>query len=72
MGSGIAGLMAVVAIMVLVFLICRAIVLWYWRVIEGIALLKSIDEKLGRMATSGAVVAPAAKAVPAVRATGGR
>jgi len=34
------------AVVALVFLIVRAIVLWYWRVNEGIALLKSIDEKL--------------------------
>jgi hypothetical protein len=32
------------------FLIFRAIVLWYWRISEGIALLKSIDEKLDRIA----------------------
>jgi hypothetical protein len=25
-------------------------VLWYWRVNEAVTLLKSIDEKLGRMA----------------------
>jgi hypothetical protein len=62
MASGFAGLIAVVAIMVAVFLICRAIVLWYWRVNEGIALLKSIDEKLGQLAASGvAVQAPAAR-----------
>jgi hypothetical protein len=34
---------------VAVFLIFRAIVLWYWRVNEQIELLESIDEKLGRM-----------------------
>ena len=67
MASGIASLVATIAIMVLIFLICRAIVLWYWRVNEGIALLKSIDEKLGQLAASG-VVAQA----PAIRATGTR
>jgi hypothetical protein len=50
MGNGIAGSIAVLAIFVLIFLVCRAIVLWYWRVGEAINLLKSIDEKLGRMA----------------------
>jgi hypothetical protein len=71
MGSGFAGLIAVVAIMVVIFLICRAIVLWYWRVNEGIALLKSIDEKLGRMALSGVgPQAPAARLAPVARATG--
>lgn len=49
MGSGIAGSLAVLAVAVLIFLVCRAIVLWYWRVGEAITLLKSIDEKLGRL-----------------------
>jgi hypothetical protein len=44
--TGITGLV----IIVLLFLVFRAIVLWYWRVNEGIVLLKSIDEKLGRLA----------------------
>jgi len=35
----------------IVFLICRAIVLWYFRINEALVLLKSIDEKLGRMTT---------------------
>jgi hypothetical protein len=39
-----------VAFWIILFLICRAIVLWYWRINEGIALIKSIDEKLGRLA----------------------
>ncbi|HEY2679183.1 MAG TPA: hypothetical protein VGI65_19610 [Steroidobacteraceae bacterium] len=38
-----------VAIAIVVFLVFRAIVLWYWRVNEAVELLKSIDEKLGRM-----------------------
>ena len=50
MGSGIASAVAVLAIAVLIFLLCRVIVLWYWRVGEAIDLLKGIDEKLGRMA----------------------
>jgi hypothetical protein len=71
MASGIASLIAVMAGMAAIFLICRAIVLWYWRVNEGIALLKSIDEKLGQLATSGGTVkAPAARVAPAARATG--
>jgi hypothetical protein len=41
------------AIIVVLFLVFRAIVLWYWRVNEGIALLKSIDEKIGRLAGPG-------------------
>jgi hypothetical protein len=34
---------------VLLFLIFRAIVLWYWRVNRVVALLESIDEELGQM-----------------------
>jgi hypothetical protein len=74
MASGFAGLIVVVAIMVLVFLVCRAIVLWYWRVNEGIALLKGIDEKLGQMVANGVAMQAqaAARVAPAVRATGTR
>ncbi|MGA2189464.1 MAG: hypothetical protein ABSH33_13105 [Steroidobacteraceae bacterium] len=49
-GSAVAGSVIYLAVIVVIFLVCRFIVLWYWRVNEGIALLKSIDEKLGRMA----------------------
>jgi len=48
--ESVIGLIVVLAIAALIFLVCRAIVLWYWRVGEAIELLKSIDEKLGRMA----------------------
>lgn len=48
--NGLSALIGTLAIAILIFLICRAIVLWYWRVNEGIVLLKSIDEKLGRIA----------------------
>lgn len=41
---------AALVLAILLFLIFRAIVLWYWRVNETVALLKSIDEKLGRIA----------------------
>ena len=50
MGSGLAGAIVVLAMACFLFLVCRAIVLWYWRVGEAIDLLKRIDEKLGRMA----------------------
>jgi hypothetical protein len=49
MASGLANSIAALAIIVLIFLVCRVIVLWYWRVGEAINLLKSIDEKLGRL-----------------------
>jgi hypothetical protein len=67
MASGIASFIATAATMVLIVLLCRAIVLWYWRVNEGIALLKSIDEKLGQLAASGVMAQPAT-----IRATGTR
>jgi hypothetical protein len=51
MDSSIAAAIAALAITIVIFLIFRAIVLWYWRVNETVALLKSIDEKLGRMTT---------------------
>jgi hypothetical protein len=52
MGNGPFAAVVIAAIWIALFLICRAIVLWYWRINEGIALLKSIDEKLGRIAGS--------------------
>ena len=51
MDNSIVGGIAALAIVVVIFLIFRAIVLWYWRVGEAIALLKSIDEKLGNIAS---------------------
>jgi hypothetical protein len=46
----LSALLAVLTLAVVLFLVFRFIVLWYWRVNEAVALLKSIDEKLGRMA----------------------
>lgn len=34
------------ALVAILFLICRAVVLWYWRVNVTVALLQSIDDKL--------------------------
>ena len=50
MANGLIDPVVGLAILVVLFLIFRAIVLWYWRANEQIALLRSIDEKLGRMA----------------------
>jgi hypothetical protein len=51
MESGFIGVAVVAAaIWIVLFLIFRAIVLWYWRINEGIALLKSINDKLDRIA----------------------
>ena len=47
--DSILGLIITLALTVALFLIFRAIVLWYWRINEAVTLLKSIDEKLGRM-----------------------
>jgi hypothetical protein len=49
MGNGPFAAVVIAAIWIVLFLIFRAIVLWYWRINEGIALLKSIDEKLARI-----------------------
>jgi len=46
-GSVIALLVLFVAAWVIIFLIFRAIVLWYWRVNRIVELLESIEEKLG-------------------------
>ena len=48
MNSG-TGVFIIIAVWALVFLIGRVIVLWYWRVNEVVALLRDIDDKLGRM-----------------------
>jgi hypothetical protein len=45
------GIFWILSITVVLFLFFRFIVLWYWRVNEAISLLKSIDEKLGRMSS---------------------
>jgi len=37
------------AVVVAVFFICRAVVLWYWRVNHAINLLTEINDKLGRI-----------------------
>lgn len=50
MGNGPIVAVVAAAIWIVLFLIFRAIVLWYWRINEGIALLKSISEKLDRIA----------------------
>jgi hypothetical protein len=50
MGNGPLAVVVIAAIWIALFLIFRAIVLWYWRINEGIALLKSIDAKLDRIA----------------------
>jgi hypothetical protein len=44
MANGLINPVVGLAILVVLFLIFRAIVLWYWRVNEQIALLRSIDE----------------------------
>lgn len=49
--NDIAAPIVVLLIAVLIFFIFRALVLWYWRIGEAINLLRSIDEKLGRMTT---------------------
>jgi hypothetical protein len=50
--ESVIGLIVTLALLAVLFLVFRAIVLWYWRVNEAVTLLKSIDEKLGRMAAA--------------------
>jgi hypothetical protein len=50
--DGFGGNLVFFGVFVLLFLIGRAIVLWYWRVNETVELLKSIDEKLGVLAAN--------------------
>lgn len=38
-------------VLVVVFLISRELILWYWRVNEGLKVLKSIDSKLSHLVT---------------------
>ena len=47
--NGPFGVVVIAVVWIALFLIFRAIVLWYWRVNEGIALLRSIDAKLDRI-----------------------
>ena len=49
--TGLVMLVVVVAVLVAMFLLLRQLALWYWRINEAVELLKSIDEKLSRMAT---------------------
>jgi hypothetical protein len=46
------GILVAAAVVVICFLIFRALVLWYWRVNEAVELLKSIDSKLGSTGTT--------------------
>lgn len=43
------GLIVAIAFVVVLFLIFRALVLWYWGITESIDLLKGINEKLERL-----------------------
>lgn len=42
-------------IMIAVFLVCRVIVLWYWKVDRIVSLLESINTKLGSEPANGAM-----------------
>ena len=50
MQNGPLAAVVIAAIWIVLFFIFRAAVLWYWRINAGIALLKSINEKLARIA----------------------
>jgi hypothetical protein len=43
------GLFLYLVVLVILFLVFRVFVLWYWRVNESVRLLKEISEKLDRL-----------------------
>lgn len=47
--GGFAGMFIAFVVGVVIFLVCRSLLLWYWKVNEIVDLLKSIDLKLGRL-----------------------
>jgi hypothetical protein len=47
--DGLVGVVVVLFVSVLLFLIFRAVVLWYWKINVTIELLQSIDAKLDRL-----------------------
>lgn len=49
MAGSFSALLVVIAVSVILFLVFRAVVLWYWKVNVTIELLKSIDAKLDRL-----------------------
>jgi len=51
LASGFLGLILTIAL----FLLFRAIVLWYWKVDKVVALLESIDKKLGPEPGNGSI-----------------
>lgn len=52
MGGLIAGLLITLIICFVIFLIMRELMCWYWKINEGILLLKSIDRKLSSKSNS--------------------
>lgn len=51
MGRDIGVVIAGLALLVGIFIVCREIVLWYWKVNRIVALLESIESKLSAGAT---------------------
>jgi hypothetical protein len=49
MNSELIGIVAGLAILLIVFLICRAIVLWYWKIDRVVDLLERIEEHLSKL-----------------------
>ena len=47
-GGELLGLLMAIGVVVLLFMLLRAVVLWYWRVTEIVAILQRIDERLAR------------------------
>lgn len=59
--GGLIAFLLVLAVLLVLFLIGRELVCWYWKINESLATLKSIDDSLKRMA-------PARTEAPALRA----
>jgi hypothetical protein len=57
-GGEFVGLLLGIAVVVAIFLIFRAIVLWYWKVNVSIELLQQINQKLGKLCEKEGIAPP--------------
>lgn len=49
MFEGVAGVLAVLFILAVLFMLVRGLLLWYWRVPELLTVLRSIDDRLRQL-----------------------
>jgi hypothetical protein len=57
-GGEFFGLLLAIAVVVVIFLVFRAIILWYWKVNVSIELLQQINQKLGRLCEKEGIAPP--------------